>query len=89
MWTRDQPPAPVRFAKEIKVVSYRELVDSFDRPYDGIIYMTSEDATRYSPGELESALGFKTDQRYRNFKRVTPDRLTFLTWTLPKKSMWC
>ena len=76
MWVRDVLMAPVRFAKEIKVVAYRELVDSFDRPNEGIIYMTQEDMARYNPPALESTPRLK-ETTYKNFARLTKDYWTF------------
>lgn len=76
VWVRDEPVAPVRFAKEIRVVSYRELVDSFDRPFEGIIYMTQEDAARFSPAALVLSSNLK-QATYEHFERPTPDTMAF------------
>jgi len=76
VWVRNQPVEKVRFAKELRVVSYRELVDLFDRPYEGIIYITDQDAARYSPAALETVPTLK-QTTYQNFVRHTADRWTF------------
>lgn len=76
VWTRDTPPPQVQFAHQIKVVSFRELITAFDRSYDQIIYMTSEDANKYFPQQMKISADSKKST-YRNFNRVRPDFLTF------------
>ncbi len=76
VWASDFPVKQVKFAKEIKIVSFRQLIETFDRPYDGIIYMTKEDADLYKPPVLAQPPDL-TQTMYKNFKMLRPDFLTF------------
>ncbi len=76
VWTRDAPVELVKFAREIKVVSFREVIEAFDRPYDGIIYMTAEDSAVYRPDALAQPRDLK-QTTYGHFKRQRPDFWTF------------
>ncbi len=67
VWIRDTPVERVKFAGEVKVVPFRELIDVFDRPYDGAIYMTPEDYVRFSPQSLKRTTDVG-ETFYRNFK---------------------
>lgn len=75
VWVRSQPPPRVQFAQEIRVVGFDEILNSYDRPYDGTVYMTSEDFARYQP-QLQKWGDFR-QAKYSNFQSPRPDRLIF------------
>ena len=76
VWKRDVPVERVKFSDQIQVVSFRELIDSFDRPYHGTIYMTAEDWHRFLPRTLDNVANFNKT-KYRNFLEKHRDYFTF------------
>lgn len=75
VWLRQGPAPRVKFAGQLKVVPFRELIDSFDRPFNGVVYMTQADFSKFQP--QVGSLSDPRQARYKNFQQLRSDHWSF------------
>lgn len=76
IWVSETPPPRVKFADRITITSLDKIVRSFDLPYEGMFYMTPQDALNYPLPDQKTLTDYKKAQ-YHNFQESSPDHRSF------------
>lgn len=77
IWERASSAERVYFGQTLKVVEFDDVIREFDRPRDGTIYVSKEDAQRFQLDNMSIVGAGKGSSRYSDFYSARGDMISF------------